>query len=153
MLLFLLGLFPLLAAASPIAPRAGGPVATPIPANCTTINPLSHASCGTANVSGYAPSANFTAAHQIYSAYFESSLSQSAQATQCMQQCYGFGLEGSCKSALIGSQIPTPKGYYGTAGGVLETACLMYDAYLDPTMFVQALEGQYVNETVHNIYC
>jgi len=146
-------LLALLATASPIAPRAGGPVAGTIPANCTVMNPLPHAACGTANVHGYMPSANFTSSHLLYSSYFEGTLSQSAQATQCMEQCYGYGTPGQCKSVLVGYQIPTPKGYYGTAGGVLETACLLYSAYLVPTDFVAAPSGQYVNETAGSIYC
>lgn len=99
------------------------------------------------------PSSNFTATHLIYSAYFEGFLSRSTQATECMQQCYGFGNKGDCKSALLGYRIPTPEGYFGTAGGVLETACLLYDAYLNPTMFMTAPAGQYVNTTAMNIYC
>ncbi|KAK5119630.1 hypothetical protein LTR85_007459 [Meristemomyces frigidus] len=146
-------LLPALAACSPIRSRAGGPIAEPIPSNCTLINPLPHASCGNTTTSGYMPRSNFTAANLVYSAYFEGFLSQSAQATECMQQCYGYGEPGDCKSALVGYSIPTPKGYYGTAGGVLETACLLYGAYMDPTVFVAAPSGQYVNLTAVNIYC
>jgi len=29
----------------------------------------------------------------------------------------------------------------------------MYDEYLDPLSFVAAPKGQYVSETVNNIYC
>ncbi|KAK4544136.1 hypothetical protein LTR36_004634 [Oleoguttula mirabilis] len=149
----LASVLPLLAAASPIQPRAGGPIAEPIPSNCTLINPLPHASCGNATTSGYMPTSNFTATNLVYSAYFEGFLSQPAQATECMQQCYGFGDKGDCKSALLGYRIPTPKGYYGTVGGDLETACLLYGAYLNPNVFVPAPSGQYVNATAQNIYC
>lgn len=117
------------------------------------MNPLPHAACGTANVNGYMPASNFSSANLIYSAYFESSLNQSAQAEQCLQQCYGFGLPGTCKSALLGYNIPTPPGFFSTAGGQLETACLLYSATMDPNTFITAPSGQYVNETAGNIYC
>jgi len=154
---FLTSLLSLLVTASPILPRAGGPTAKSIPSDCTIINPLPHAAaaaaCSTTGVDGYMPSSNLSSAHLLYSSYFESSLSPADQATQCLQQCYGYGEPGQCKSALVGEQIPTPKGYFGTAGGVLETACLFYDSYMDPTWFVAAPSGQYVNVTAGNIYC
>ena len=152
--LFLTSLLPLLASASPLVEkRAGGPVALPIPANCTTINPMPHANCGTANTNGYMVNSDFTTASLLYSAYFEQNLSPSAQAEQCFEQCNGYGNPGQCKSALLAYQVPTPKGYYGTPGGVLEIACLMYTDYLDPNQFVAAPEGQYLNATAVNIYC
>ncbi|KAK5138430.1 hypothetical protein LTR08_000016 [Meristemomyces frigidus] len=146
-------LAPLLASASPLTTRAGGPSIVPIPTNCTLTNPFPHASCSNTTANGYMPSSNFTSTHLAYSAYFEGSSSPSAQATQCIQQCYGLGPSGACKSAMLGYQIPTPPGLFGTAGGVLETACLMFDTYLDPHIFVAAPRGQYLNATAKNIYC
>lgn len=151
--ILLAALLPLLTAATPIKARAGGPAFVPIPANCTVINPLPHASCGTANVNGFMPAANFSSSNLIYSSYFDGFLSQSAQADDCLEQCNGYGDPGECKSALVAYNVPTPKGYYGTAGGVLETACLLYGAYFTPNDFVTAPAGQYVNETAGNIYC
>ena len=69
------------------------------------------------------------------------------------QQCYGYGNTGDCKASFLGYRIPTPKGYLGTAGGELETGCLLFSAYLDPNTFVKAAAGQYVNATAANIYC
>ena len=99
------------------------------------------------------PNTNFTNANMVYSAYFESALSPSAQATQCMQQCYGLGLPGACKSAMLAYQVPTPAGLFGTAGGVLGTACLMFGHYMDRSTFIVAPEGQYFNATAENIHC
>ena len=147
---FLTSLLPLLAAASPIEKRAGGPAIVPIPSNCTIINPLPHAACGTANVNGWMPASNESL---LYSAYFDGFLNQSEQAEQCLEQCYGYGNPGQCKSAFVGYQIPTPPGYFGTNGGDLETACLLYSTYSDPTNFTVAPAGQYLNATAGNIYC
>ena len=99
------------------------------------------------------PSANFTAANLVYSAYFEGTLSPSAQATQCMQQCYGLGPLGACKSAMVAYQVPTPAGLFGAEGGVLETACLLFGAYMNSSTFMVAPIGRYVNATAENIHC
>ena len=53
----------------------------------------------------------------------------------------------------MGFQIPVPKGYMGSDGGQLETGCLMFAAYLDPTKFVEAEKGTYLTATAANIYC
>ena len=55
---------------------------------------------------------------------------------------------------MLAYNAPTPKGYYGTEGGVLEIGCLMFNASFTPNDFVEVeVEGQYVNETAGNIYC
>jgi len=144
----LLAALPLLASASPITSRAGGPTAIPIPANCTVINPLPHASCGTGNVNGWQPQVatdNF-----IFSAYFGGTGSAASQADFCFQQCHGYL---NCVSAVLAQNVPTPKGYYGSEGGELSTACLFYDIYLNPNDFVPAPEGQWLNATAASIYC
>lgn len=76
----------LLAAASPLSKRAGAPSITPIPANCTLIDPIPHATCGSAEVSGYKPRPAFVIANLLYEAYFPSSLSPVEQAKQCSEQ-------------------------------------------------------------------
>lgn len=147
-------LTPLLVTSTPILhDRAGGPSITPLPANCTVLNPLPHANCGTANVNGWAPSTNFYTAHKLYESYFEGFLPAATQAKQCKQQCYGYGNKGECKSSLVAYRVPVPKGYFGTAGGQLETACLLFDRHLTPASFVEAEEGTYVNATAASIYC
>ena len=151
--LLLSTLLPLLATASPLVERAGGPVAKPIPAQCTVINPLPHANCGTANVNGYKPSPAFVKASLLYQAYFEATGTPTDQAKFCKQQCYGYGTPGECKSSFVGYSVPVPKGYLGGAGDQLETGCLLFSDYLDPNSFVQAPAGQYLTATAANIYC
>lgn len=143
-----------LASAMPLEVRAGGPSFVPIPQNCTVTNPLPHASqyCGNGTVSGYKPSANFKASHQIYDYYLPAPTGETlnAQWSGCLEQCNG--LDG-CVSALLAYNAPTPAGYYGTTGGVLEIGCLMFNASMTPNNFVAAAKGHYVNETAGNIYC
>lgn len=159
-----LAVFACLTAASPIDRRAGAPEYKPIPANCTVINPLPHISntteslnrCGKGLPAGYMPPANFSDNHLVYQAYFDQPFySPEEQAMQCLQQCFGFGGPGlDCKTAMLAYQVPTPKGWLGTEGGnVAATACMMFDTYLDPNMFIMAPAGQYINETVGNLYC
>lgn len=142
-----------IARSTPLSPRQGAPTPSPIPPNCTVINAITNTTNANTTSNGYMPQPNFTAAHLVYSAYYTSPLTQFVLATQCMQQCYGYGHPGDCKSSLLAYQVPTPAGYYGTAGGVLETACLLFDTYLDPCSFEWAPHGQYVNETAVSIYC
>lgn len=144
---------PLLAMASPIVKRAGGPAFVPLAANCTVVNPLPHAShqCGNGTVNGWMPS-NATLKNQIYEFYLEQPDFETINArwAGCLEQCNG--LDG-CKSALLAYNAPTPNGYYGTAGGALDVGCLMFNVSLTPNDFVPATTGNYVNETAGNIYC
>ena len=84
--LLLTSLVALLATASPLVERAGGPIAKPIPAKCTVIDPLPHASCGVANVNGWMPESNFVKQNLIYQAYYEGLGSEADQAKVCKQQ-------------------------------------------------------------------
>lgn len=151
--IYLTPLLSLLAAASPLVARAGGPTSDPIPATCTVINPLPHAACGTSNINGYKPRPAFVKANLLYQAYYTTGLSQAEDAKQCKQQCYGYGTTGECKSSFVGYQVPTPKGWLGTEGGALETGCLLFKEYLTPLDFVVAAEGRYLNATATSIYC
>ena len=81
--ILLSSLLSLLATASPLVQRAGGPIAKPIPKACTVINPLPHATCGIANVDGYKLDLTFTKHNLLYQAYFEGFLSPQDQAKQC----------------------------------------------------------------------
>ncbi|KAK0284887.1 hypothetical protein LTR35_000222 [Friedmanniomyces endolithicus] len=150
-------MLPLFATSIPLTPRAGAPLFVPIPANCTIINPLPHAKCGhtgVGTVNGYMPAPNFTASHLAYAAYFDAPYNQTFQSKLCLEQCNGYGYTTNCKSALLAYQVPIPKGYYGSPGNETSpTACLLYDAYLDPNKFVAAPDGKFVNETVGSIYC
>jgi hypothetical protein len=98
------------------------------------------------------PSSDFVSTDLVYQFYL-SSASETDMAKQCFEQCHGFGNSGDCKSAIFGYQIPTPEGYYGSAGGALETGCLMFKEYLGPGNFVSAPNGQYRNITAANISC
>ena len=80
---FLSSLLPLIVASSPIVERAGGPAAVPIPKQCTVINPLPHANCGTANVNGWMPNSTWVKQNLLYQANFDGFLSNEAQAKQC----------------------------------------------------------------------
>ena len=149
----IIALFAAATTSAPLKPRAGGPAFIPIPSNCTIINPLPQAACGASKITGWQVSETFNASHHLYAEYFEGFLSRPAQTKQCLEQCYGYGNRGDCKSALLANNVPTPPGYFGTAGGVLEAACLMFDAYLDPDSFSKAPGGQYVAEAAGSIYC
>lgn len=152
--LFLATILTALTTSNPILPRAGGPIGKPIPSNCTQTNPLPSPNTTTGQVSGVQPDADFTSANLIYSAYFsEPNLTPAEQSQQCFEQCYGYGEPGDCISALLGFDIPTPAGYYGTSGGQLSTACLMYREFLNPGVFVDSVEGQWVNLTAVDISC
>ena len=153
---YILLLLPLLSSTvsgTPIDKRAGGPAAVPIPSNCTTINPLPHAQCGTGNVNGYAVSPKFSNTSALYSSYYTATGSVAEASDFCFKQCYGYGNKGDCKSAVFAYNVPTPKGYYGTAGGDLMNACLMYKDYLSPLEFGKAEKGQWTNATAVSIYC
>lgn len=148
---------PFVALASPIAvdleARAGGPAFTPIPANCTLMNPLPHASQhpGNGSVSGYVPSTSALTS-QIYSWYLSQPdfMAPASRWESCIEQCNGLS---GCSSAFMAYNAPTPKGYYGTQGGVMSVGCMMFNRTLTPLDFVAATEGQYVNATAGNIYC
>jgi hypothetical protein len=148
--------------ASPITPRtgAGGPIAKPIPSTCTISNPLHNATnwshnstTSTSSTSGQKPSLTFTSTHLIYEAYFDLPTPADELWTQCSQQCYGYGDEGDCKSAILAYEVPVPKGYYGAEGGELAIGCLMFDENLSPDDFEEAEEGQWVDERAGYIYC
>lgn len=148
--------------ASPITPRAGagGPITKPIPSTCTIINPLAlkatnwdNNNNSTTNTSGYKPSLIFTSTHLLYEAYFDLPTPAEELWTQCSQQCYGYGDEGDCKSAVLTYEIQVPEGYYGTEGGELAIGCLMFDEYLAPEDFEEAGEGEWVDERAGSIHC
>ncbi|KAG9191854.1 hypothetical protein G6011_10588 [Alternaria panax] len=128
--------------------RAGGPAIVPIPSTCTVTDSLPADS----NTS-YVPS---PAAHDdiLYSSYYPSYTSNTtAMAQQCLQQCYGYGYHVECKTAYWAENIVVPAGYYGTAGGQLETACLMFSKVLTSDDFVAAPEGQGKSAIASSIAC
>jgi hypothetical protein len=141
--------------ASPIlqGAGAGGPIAKPIPSTCTVTKPLPHANCSTFRTSGYRPGPAFTSVHTLYESYFTLPTPIEELWTQCSQQCYGYGEEGDCKSAVFANEVPVPEGYHGAEGGELVSACLLFDEYLKPEDFVGAMEGQWVDERAGSVHC
>jgi hypothetical protein len=134
---------------STLSKRAGGPAISPIPSSCTISHPLPTATADETYIP--APS---TSGVLIYSAYYPSpSTNKTALALQCLQQCYGYGYKGDCVASYWAENVPTPSGYYGTAGGYLETACLYYSRELTETDFVVAPKGQATTPSAGNISC
>jgi len=149
--------------ASPIIyPRAGagGPIVKPIPQTCTVSTPLVHnadtTNCSnniTTNTADYKPTTAFASAHSLYEAYFDLPKATEELWTQCSQQCYGYGDEGDCRSAVFAQAVPVPEGYFGAEGGELVSACLLFDEYLAADDLEKAVEGQWIDERAGNIYC
>ncbi|KAF2835265.1 hypothetical protein M501DRAFT_460435 [Patellaria atrata CBS 101060] len=143
-------LLPLLALATPIRPRAGGPAIVPIPSTCSVISPLTDASVypppstttspstTTTPSPHYSPAASLLA-NQIY-AYYLAPSDAPGNFTQCLEQCYGFGERGTCKSAYMATGVPRPP-MYGLPGGDESIACLMYGVEVKETDFVLVEEG------------
>lgn len=150
----LLILLPLLSTATPIKIRAGGPTLKPIPPTCTITNPLPHSNCSTTTiVKSLKPASNFTAAHTLYSAYFDLPSPTDELWEQCSQQCYGYGDEGECNSVVLAHEVPVPEGYYGGDAGKLMIACLLFDEFLTASEFEEAVEGQWVDVRAGNLRC
>lgn len=144
-------LLPLLAAASPVNKRAGGPSITPIPSNCKLPNPIPNSS-----TKGLMVNPDFASSNSAYAFYLsDPSQSKEDQAKQCFEQCYGLGGEGGkpgCVSAVMAHQVKIPQGYYG-AGNMADEACIMFKEPLSADKFVNAPDGHYVYETAANIEC
>ncbi|CAE7175354.1 hypothetical protein P3342_007944 [Pyrenophora teres f. teres] len=132
---------------SNIVPRAGGPAITPIPSTCAVTSPMP------ASNASYMP-APATKNDVLYSAYYSAfSSNTTAMAQQCLEQCYGYGYHVECKTAYWAQNVAVPAGYYGTAGGQLETACVMFSRALTSDDFVVAPEGQGTDAVAGNISC
>lgn len=139
---------------SNLTPRAGGPAIVPIPSTCT-ITPLAPptSSNNNNNNQSFLP-APATADASLYSAYYPSFSSNKTQmAQQCLQQCYGYGDHIECRTAFWAENVVVPPGYYGTEGGYLATACLMFDRVLSEGDFVGAPEGQGTGAFAATVEC
>ncbi|KAF1960837.1 hypothetical protein CC80DRAFT_265616 [Byssothecium circinans] len=147
----LLTLFTALTAALPtshLTPRAGGPAILPIPSTCTVSNPRS------ATPATFLPSAELQSTALLYSAYYPSPTSNKTQlAEQCLQQCYGYGNHVECKAAFWAENVVVPPGYYGSPGGQLMTACLMYSRAVTEADFTQAPKGEGTDAYTRNLAC
>ncbi|KAF4552968.1 Hypothetical protein D9617_8g049810 [Elsinoe fawcettii] len=129
-----------------VLPRAGGPPFVPIPSTCSITTPIPSGNY----TLHLAPNAAIRASSLIYQAYFPlpDYISIFNRWEGCLGQCNG--LTG-CVAAYLVDGIKTPKGWYGTAGGERERACLMFDRALGEGDLV-AKEGV-GNGTVGNIEC
>ncbi|KAF2730843.1 hypothetical protein EJ04DRAFT_514972 [Polyplosphaeria fusca] len=136
-------------ASQPIEARAGGPVAKPIPSSCTVSSPLPTSSSAT-----YLPDTSKTSNALVYYAYYDLPADNPEQLyQQCLEQCYGLGVNPPCVAAYWAQQMVVPAGYYGGAGGNLDMACLMYNRTLTAADFVQAPSGQAVTPMAGDIHC
>jgi hypothetical protein len=129
--------------------RAGGPAFTPIPSTCPvyTVLPVPLSS----SPPHYAPLASVDASNQVYAAYYEPASSNDTSVyIGCLEQCNGLS---GCKAAYIAWDVPTPKGYYGTPGGDLMTACLMYNRTLVVADFEVAGSGTHRDARMGNLSC
>jgi len=133
-------LFATFAVASPlISPRAGAPIAKPIPLNCTVTDPVlctSEAFCPPVSYEPFRPTnASLTSAPAgplIYAYYLQPDSFQVTNSTanqlfqKCLETCYGYGDIGDCKSVYQAYNYPTPP-MYGGPGGDPSTACVMFN--------------------------
>lgn len=145
-------LSPISALPTPIpAVLAGGPAAVPVPENCTVTNLTP--TLGHMRNESYIPTAD--ARNDIlYSAYYpSSSTNATAKSLQCLQQCHGYGDGSQCKTAFWAEKMPVPKGYYGSPGGQLDTACLFFTWKLSDVDFEAAPKGQALNAFAWSIQC
>ncbi|KAL2356545.1 hypothetical protein BJ546DRAFT_838554 [Cryomyces antarcticus] len=148
-----------------LAPRAGAPAIVPIPADCTVTNPLPPSNNSNTTTT-YAPSPNATVS-LLYAFYLAQPIlpNTSALFTQCLEQCYGYGLPGSCRSAVLAENVPVPgraatagAGGAGATGGgsadvLLGTACLMFSRVLGTVDWVVADKGTWTAERAGVIEC
>ncbi|TID23613.1 hypothetical protein E2P81_ATG03177 [Venturia nashicola] len=135
----------------PLQSRAGGPIAKPIPSNCSITNPMlctSAAACPPISQKPFRPT-NATLASggpRIYAYYLQPETVKGSSADQlfqkCLETCYGYGTTGSCKSVYQAYNYPAPP-MYGGKGGNPTTACLMFNR----TMTLADFEGVPDNDT------
>lgn len=133
--------------------RAGGPAVKPIPDTCTLSDPHTQSTTPSSDPSAFLPAASVKSV-ELYAAYYPSPSSNKTQlAQQCLEQCYGYGTSTECKGAFWAENVPVPAGYYGSAGGQLETACVFYTRALTGGDFEAAPEGQGTSAYARNIAC
>lgn len=132
---------------NPFARRAGAPEAVPLPSSCTTYNPLL-----ALEPTNYAPAPSFLNESTIYAFYlYHDSPAVTGAYTKCIQQCHGFGND-TCKAIFYASAVPRPP-MFGSPGGYLTTACLMFDRFVEADDFVIAESGTYDSPVVACLSC
>lgn len=153
--LLLLGIITLSFANARPAPApnilAGGPAATPIPSNCTITNLAP--TMGQMRNESYVPTAS--ASNDIlFSVYYPApSTNTTTMSLQCLEQCHSYGDGSQCKTAFWAEKMPVLEGYYGSPGGQLETACLLFTRVLGDNDFMAASEGQASHAFAWSLRC
>ncbi|KAF2152013.1 hypothetical protein K461DRAFT_160613 [Myriangium duriaei CBS 260.36] len=138
-----------------VVPRAGGPSFNPIPADCTVPNPLPCTSgqppqnYSSTNI---LPSTSVVTAHRIYQYYLPlpDYESMANRWEGCLEQCNGLS---GCVAAFMADGVPTPAGWFGTAGGDRDRACWMFNATLAEGDFTAVGAEGTGNATAGNIVC
>lgn len=135
---------------SSLTKRAGGPAVKPIPSTCKVSSAYEQSSSAP---SDFLPAASAKSA-ELYAAYYPSFTTNTTQMSQqCLEQCYGFGTSTECKGSFWAENVPVPAGYYGSAGGQLETACVFYTRALTEDDMEAAPKGQGTSASARNIAC
>lgn len=149
----LLSAFAVLTAAAPTAsnldPRAGGPIAKPIPSTCTVTYPIPTLTAE----QNFIPKPSTNNALFYYAYYPSPSSNKTALAIQCLEQCYGYGDSTQCKAAFWAENVEVPAGYYGGPGGNFETGCLMFNRTLSKDDLVEAPAGEGTTPFLADIQC
>ena len=142
----LTALFSLTSALPTLSPRAGGPIAEPIPSTCSVT-----CAAPTYPTDGFKASDAFTSAHSVFNDYIptDSVYNVSMSYNMCLEQCYGFGNKGECVSTLFASNV-TYTAYGVTTQGY---ACLMFGAPLTGADLETTTDGSYAGARGTNIGC
>jgi len=154
--------------ASPLLPRAGAPIAKPIPSNCSIGNPVlctSAASCPPVSYTPFRPTNNTLIPANdgpfLYAYYLTPDSFQVTNSTadelfeKCLETCYGYGNTGDCIGVYQAYNYPTPP-MFGAPGGDPSVACLLFNKALAATDFEVVPENQRANWTsprAGNIQC
>ncbi|KAF2433575.1 hypothetical protein EJ08DRAFT_731539 [Tothia fuscella] len=125
--------------ASPLSPRAGAPVAKPIPSTCSIVDPVlctSTSSCPPVSYEPFRPTTTtltpasvgpFIYAYYLpLDSFLVTNGTQSSLLKTCFETCYGYGNTGDCKSVYQAYNYPAPP-RFGGPGGDLTVACLMFN--------------------------
>jgi hypothetical protein len=157
--LVLLSLLPIaMTWASPLIIRAGAPIASPVPANCSIGNPLlctSAEECPPVSYEQVEPTTDALTTKALYGYYLPPDSTANRTVEYCEETCYGYGNTGDCQSVYHADNYPAPP-MYGAPGGYLTTACLLFAGQLNSTSFDVVPEAQqvnYTNSVVRTISC
>jgi hypothetical protein len=126
--------------------RAGAPLPSPIPSNCTFNN-------HTLPDTNFRVSPAFQDSFGLYAYYlqpYQAAQPSDALIDRCLQTCYGYGNVGDCVSIYFAYHVPYTL-YNVTAVG---TGCLMYSRHIRDRDLV-AVDGDtdYVDAKAVNIDC